>query len=122
MMCNLKWWHFNQNNSGGYYIENGVVGADVFIQAKSSVEAADKAYSLFEDYSEYCECCGERWSVWSNSSEANAKDNPSFFSRDLTKVAYNPITGSSRSYAVLHHYDGRITKLKCGELYKEVVQ
>lgn len=50
MMCNLKWWHFNQNNSGGYYIESDVVGTDVFIQAKSSREAADKAYALFEDY------------------------------------------------------------------------
>lgn len=29
----LKWFNFNQNNSGGYYIENDEVGSDVYIQA-----------------------------------------------------------------------------------------
>ena len=57
----LKWYHFRQNNSGGYFINNDNVGEDVFIQASSVSEVKQKAEEIFDEYREYCECCGERW-------------------------------------------------------------
>lgn len=57
----LKWFEIDQNNSGGYYIENDVVGSKLFVQAPSAEEANAIAAELTEPYSEYCECCGERW-------------------------------------------------------------
>lgn len=58
----LKWYHFRQNNSGGYFINDENVGEDVFIQASSVEEVKQKAEEIFNEYREYCDCCGERWS------------------------------------------------------------
>ena len=65
----LKWFEFDQNNSGGYYIENDVVGSRVFVQAPSAEEASNIAADLTEPYSEFCECCGERWHLYKAESE-----------------------------------------------------
>ena len=52
---------FDQNNSGGYFIRNEDVDMFVIIEADTLDEVKKKANLIFEDYSEYCECCGERW-------------------------------------------------------------
>ena len=62
----LKWFNFNQNNSGGSFITNDSVCHRVFIEATDEGEATDKALSLgvyFNgvDEGEDCECCGGRW-------------------------------------------------------------
>ena len=44
----LKWFEFDQNNSGGYYIENDVVGSKIFVQAPSAKEASAIAAELTE--------------------------------------------------------------------------
>lgn len=63
----MKWFQFNQNNSGGKMVVNDQVSDHVFIQAPS----ADAANSLAERIGIYfngvadgndCECCGDRWS------------------------------------------------------------
>ena len=57
----MKWWTTRQVNSGGYYIENQVVKQLVSVQANTKEEAVDKLNSITENFSEYCDCCGDRW-------------------------------------------------------------
>lgn len=52
---------FNQNNSGGYFIQNEDVDEYVIIEGNSLEEILSKASDIFENYREFCSCCGERW-------------------------------------------------------------
>jgi hypothetical protein len=99
----LKWYHFSQNNSGGYFIQNDTVAEDVFIQATCEEEACRIASDLFEDYSDYCECCGERWSYY----YIEEADVPSRYGVPITEK-YD--RWGEDAYAVLHHYDNTVTK------------
>ena len=104
MLVRLKWYGINQNNSGGYIIENDFVGSDIFIQATSPEEAEEKALRIVSDYSEYCHCCGERWYI--NFDESDGNSEPCKYGEPLS-VKYKPYG----EYAVLHHYDGTITRI-----------
>lgn len=77
----LKWFEFDQNNSGGFYIENDVVGSRVFVQAPSAEEASNIAAELTEPYSEFCECCGERW--WIFKTEDDGYDVPTVYQKPI---------------------------------------
>lgn len=62
----LKWYHYNQSNSGGYFLSDDYVAQHVFIQAPSEVTADAMAehVGIYFDGSETgqdCECCGDRW-------------------------------------------------------------
>ena len=64
---NLKWFLFQQNNSGGYFDVDNKVCHRVFIQATNASEAEDIAEGLgiyFNgvDNGNDCGCCGDRWS------------------------------------------------------------
>lgn len=52
---------FTQNNSGGYFISNEEVDQFVIIEGKCFDDIINKARTIFNNYREYCECCGERW-------------------------------------------------------------
>ena len=54
------WYTYNQNNSGGYYIENDMVGAILFIEALTQEEANAKMWEVVDGYTAWCSCCGER--------------------------------------------------------------
>lgn len=60
----LYWWCEHQNNSGGYFIRNERVDHYIFAQAgtKGVAQAMLKA-SCAEDSYDWCECCGERFSI-----------------------------------------------------------
>ena len=61
---------FNQNNSGGYFIQNKDVDEFVIIEGNSLEEILSKASDIFEDYRDFCSCCGERWDDdWKNKSD-----------------------------------------------------
>lgn len=65
-MKNLKIYQFKQNNSGGHFIINDEVCPNVYITAKNSKEANEKAESIgiyFDGVIEGvdCPCCGDRW-------------------------------------------------------------
>lgn len=100
----LKWWVFDQNNSGGYFIKNDDVDHYVAIQAVDANHARNRAYDIFEDYSEYCECCGERWSFWVD--DEDGKDVPMIYETpyDQCKKSYY------RENIILHYCDGRKEK------------
>jgi hypothetical protein len=51
------WWHFDQNNSGGYFAGP----KNVFLIAETQ-EAAEELLKSVPDYTDsFCSCCGERW-------------------------------------------------------------
>jgi len=62
----VKWFFFNQNNSGGYFDFDAVRGISraVLIQAKNAEEANFKAEAIgiYFDGEDDCPCCGDRWS------------------------------------------------------------
>lgn len=61
-----SWYEFDQDNSGGYFVENDKVTHRVFIQALSLEDCITKAEALgiyFNgcDSGRDCDCCGDRW-------------------------------------------------------------
>lgn len=64
-----KFWHFNQNNSGGSFSFNKKAGIThhVIIEAKTADEASARAQDIGIYYDGVregmdCGCCGDRWS------------------------------------------------------------
>ncbi|MDR3445952.1 hypothetical protein [Dyella sp.] len=101
----LKWFHFNQNNSGGRFIINDTVAEDVLIQARSAEEAINRATVLFEDYSDYCSCCGERWSYRVEDKEGT--DDPTIHGVSVYEKTKQMFGENVR----LHHYNGHVEAL-----------
>ena len=102
----MKWFGFDQNNSGGYFIENDVVCETVFIQARSAHEALNMAEILFEPYSDYCDCCGSRWSYYVEDSDGT--DVPMIYGVSI----YEATEGMFREKCILHYADGRVERVK----------
>lgn len=74
----LRWFTFDQNNSGGRYEIDNKVDAYVIIQAHNADEAnalAERIGIYFNgvDEGHDCECCGDRWYPVRNS---EASDEP----------------------------------------------
>lgn len=102
----MKWFLFEQNNSGGYFIDNDSVCETVFIQARSAHEALNMAEFLFEPYSEYCECCGPRWGYCVDDSDGT--DVPMIYGVSI----YESADGLFRKKCILHYADGCIERVK----------
>lgn len=65
-MSELNWYRFDQNNSGGSFVENDMVCHNVLIQAANADAANAKAIEVgiyFNGCSDGrdCDCCGDRW-------------------------------------------------------------
>ena len=98
----MKFYTFNQNNSGGYFIENDHVACHLIIEARGLWEAIDKMLDITEDYSEFCPCCGPRW--WGS---ANEYARPMIYDTDAYKYR-GGILGDS---IIIYYADGRVEKL-----------
>lgn len=72
-MNDLKWYMFDQNNSGGSFVVDDKLCHRLFIEAESFDDAVMKAEDLgcywngVEDGRD-CPCCGDRWSKWNDDS------------------------------------------------------
>lgn len=100
-----KFFTVSQNNSGGYFIDNEDVGHYVIIEAQNVKEAERKISEITEDYSEYCECCGERWFAWWD--DKDGKDEPMIYSTPVAE--YRDMWGGS---AIVYYYDGTKRKFE----------
>lgn len=64
-MIKLKWFTYDQNNSGGDFVFNPAAGisAKVIVQARDCREANYRAerIGLYFGGSGDCSCCGDRW-------------------------------------------------------------
>lgn len=92
---------FMQNNSGGYFIRNNDVREFLIIEADNVEDAIGKMYDITEDYSEYCPCCGERWSDYMD--EDDADEVPSIWSEPVQNVSKAPY----REDCIIYYKDGR---------------
>lgn len=106
-----KFYTFNQNNSGGSFInsENEGIGEYVIIEA----ENADKANIRAENIGIYfngcdnkidCSCCGDRWYTVDNDDGT-----------DIPKIYDTPVeeypSSSLRKNAFIHYLNGKIKKV-----------
>jgi len=78
------------------------------IQASSEDEFTRMAVSITEEHSEYCECCGERWSIYytDKPTKVPSINNESVYEYDSSK------SWNSGGSAILYHYDGKRERVK----------
>lgn len=98
----------NQNNSGGYLIQNDNVDRFVIVEANNAKEAQEIFKNILDDYREYCECCGERWSDdWLD--EGDADNEPYIYDKPI-KI-FNDEYWCRGASAIVYYLDGRKLKL-----------
>lgn len=51
----------DQNNSGGYFIDNEDVSVFVAVEGYDKTDAYNRFKTIIKPYSSWCPCCGERW-------------------------------------------------------------
>ncbi len=95
----MTWFIYQQNNSGGDIFDNEAVSDYVWIEANNRDDADEKFWIIVEDHSEFCECCGARWSAFGST------DQESMPSAEL----YGP--------SVAYHLDGKIESVRKSRLY-----
>ena len=77
-----KFYTLNQNNSGGYDIQDENVDRFVIIEAENLEQFKIIAETIFMNYRSYCPCCGERWpDGWVD--EDDAKDEPMIYEEPI---------------------------------------
>lgn len=117
-VVNLKWFLFDQNNSGGYYVTDDYVASKVWIQARNAEEAISRMEAILENTDlSYCDCCGPRWSpyVW----DADGRNEPMHYMwRPAGESMSVPLRLAFREHgtswagvdAMLYAFDGRKVK------------
>ncbi len=100
-----KFYTFNQNNSGGYFVEDDNAGVCeyVIVEAISAIDAYNRLCKIGESvngFHSFCSCCGERWSDYINDSDG--KDRPEIYGEPVESYEKNWY----RSRAFVHYIDG----------------
>ena len=100
-----KFYHFDQNNSGGDFVVNDDVCHHVFIEAHSVEEAnllADNFGIYFDgcNTGEDCSCCGDRWHPVSN---YDGKTKPKIYGVDVRKA----FEGMFNTDCIIHYLNGK---------------
>jgi hypothetical protein len=108
-IVNTKFYHFDQNNSGGSFIVNEKVAHSVFIEAIS----ADHANQIAEDIGIYfngcdigadCECCGDRWT---HASEYDAEESPMIYGQPIENHR-EMFCNEGEVYCYVYYIDGTV--------------
>ena len=107
----MKFYTFDQNNSGGYYIQNDTFGICevVIIEANNASTAWEKLKSLEDEVPNlfnYCGCCGERWSNWNDDNDGT--ETPCIYDTPLEEVKQSVFT----KRAFVHYLDGSFKEFK----------
>ena len=98
-----KFYTLNQNNSGGYYIQNNDVDVFVIIEANSVDEFIEKSKFILGNYRSYCTCCGQRWSdSWIDEDDAN--DEPMVYGVSIEQ--FNDSFWCRGSKVIIYYLDG----------------
>lgn len=95
----------------GYFIENDEVGVYVLIEAPTEDYAARRLNEITEDHSEWCECCGERWSPSYPDGPYDSPqiDKHSVYEYDSTQW------WSRQGCAILYFHNGRVEKVNLSD-------
>lgn len=114
----MKWYQYDQNNSGGWHACDDKVCHRVFIEAYSEKEANSKAEELgiyFDgvDAGRDCGCCGDRWHEPYGAMEFPISGYKNGEGADLmTYVQYLADEyGWTSPDARLYHHDGTVTEV-----------
>lgn len=102
---NTKFYTFDQNNSGGYFVENDEYGIceTVIIEAITPEHAWGKLNEIGKNvvgFNDYCGCCGQRWSNYLD--ESDGTDNPEMYGEPIESVEKSFFTNK----AFVHYIDG----------------
>lgn len=103
-----KFYTIDQNNSGGYYIKNEYVDYYVSVQASSVKEAEKFLENIVEDYSDYCDCCGTRWSTYLSEGDA-----PTIYGTPLTELKDLDTFWLEEKVAIIYYADGTKERFNC---------
>jgi hypothetical protein len=95
-----RFFHIRQNNSGGYFIENDYVAQNLIIEAMNAKDAERRMGEITAFYSEFCPCCGARWSFWMD--DEDGTDEPTVYGEKI-----DDICGST----IVHYFDGRTERI-----------
>ncbi|HBF7929057.1 TPA: hypothetical protein KOY26_001527 [Clostridioides difficile] len=98
---------FCQNNSGGYLIRNDVVDEYVIIEGNSANDIKRKANKLFKGYSEYCQCCGERWSYLFSDLDLDIE--PKIYDKAANEYKSDYSGGKK---IIIHYDNGRVESIE----------
>ena len=104
-----KFYTISQNNSGGYFIKNDYVDYYVSVQADSPYEAEKLLEGIVEDHSDFCECCGKRWSTYL----AEIGDTPTICGTPLTELKDRDTFWLEEKVAIIYYADGTKERFKC---------
>jgi len=103
----MKFFHYNQNNSGGYFIESDEqgIGTDIIIEAENAEKANDRLRAIgnkygSDDFWSFCDCCGERWYEQCPGDEGD--DVPSFYGRPIEEEKKDTF----REQVAVHYANG----------------
>ncbi|NCX56661.1 MAG: hypothetical protein EBW87_05625 [Burkholderiaceae bacterium] len=97
----------DQNNSGGYIITDENVASVVIIEAESEQKAKSKFVELgMYDY-DYCECCGERFSLYFTQT-LNTE-------QEAIKEGWDYVCDSDEVQMIIHRIDGSKHKVMLSE-------
>lgn len=104
-----KFYTIVQNNSGGYFIKNDNVDYYVSVQASSVEEAEKLLQGIVGDHSEYCDCCGTRWSTYLT----EVGDTPTIQGIPLTELKDRNVFWLEEKVAIIYYADGTKERLNC---------
>ena len=109
-----KFYLFDQNNSGGRYLDNEEDGIakNICIEAINVDDAISRMREITYNYSDYCTCCGERWSSWID--EEDGTDEPTkqniplkeYIEKEVEAVKNGGLDFNDN--AAIHYLDGKI--------------
>lgn len=106
----MPYFHFTQNNSGGWFDLTDELTHHVIIEANTPEQANDILVSLggYFDGCHFgvdCDCCGDRWyPLWPDDRGNNM---PMIYNQPVsTRVAGSHLPAGRN--AVVHHMDGRV--------------
>lgn len=100
MKSKTKFITYHQNNSGGYFHQNEDVDVLVIIEGVDLQQIQSKARAVFQNYRDYCECCGERWDdSWRD--EDDMTDEPMIYGESVYECNH-----WFRAKAIIYYLDG----------------
>jgi hypothetical protein len=110
-MSALRWYEFDQNNSGGVFELSATVGHRVLVQACSAEVAnriAEDCGLYFGGYGD-CQCCGSRWSPCWDDDEGEPELPRGFDHKTFQLAPYqlqDTLPEAGVRYAVVYFADG----------------
>ena len=103
----LKWYRYNQNNSGGYFVGPA---ENVWIQGYG-IKDIERRFDDLDLDTSYCSYCGERWRGPFGENELT--DEPEYYGEKLTELKENPwqISSSDVPFGFLVFANGDTQKI-----------